>query len=67
MQKMNDLYLLRAEFVQELIKCTPEDFLECKLTMFSIPRPAAAERFLKRAFDLAEQERPLLLEDLEAK
>ena len=55
---MNDLYLLRAEFVQELIKCTPEDFLECKLTMFSIPRPAAAERFLKRAFDL---------EDLEAK
>ena len=67
MQKMNDLYLLRAEFVQELIKCTPEDFQECKLTMLSIPRPAAAERFLKRAFDLAEQERPLLLEDLEAK
>ena len=67
MQKMNDLYLLRAEFVQELIKCTPEDFQECKLTMFSIPRPAAAERFLKRAFDLAEQEQPLLLEDLEAK
>ena len=51
---MNDLYLLRAEFVQELIKCTPEDFQECKLTMLSIPRPAAAERFLKRAFDLAE-------------
>ena len=64
---MNNLYLLRAEFIQELIKCTPENFQKYKLTMLSTPRSAAAEHFLKQTFDLAEQERSLLLEDLEAK
>lgn len=64
---MNDLAIITAEFVQEFARCTPEDFMECKLMMLSSTRSAVVKQFLKRAFDLAEQRRPLLLEDLKAK
>ena len=64
---MNDLAIITAEFVQEFARCTPEDFMECKLMMLSSARSAVVKQLLKRAFDLAEQRRPLLLEDLKAK
>lgn len=41
--------------------------MECKLVMLSSARSAAVKQFLKQAFDLAEQERPLLLGKLEVK
>ena len=64
---MNDLAIIVAEFVQGFARCTPEDFMECKLMMLSSARSAVVKQFLKRAFDLAEQRRPLLREDLKAK
>lgn len=64
---MNDIAFIGAGFVQELARCTTEEFMECKLVMLSSARSAAVKRFLKQAFELAEQRRPPLLEELETK
>ena len=53
---------LAAEFVLELSKATPEDYLQTKLLMLSAKRVAGAEKFLQKVFSLAEERRPLLLE-----
>ena len=53
---------LAAEFVLELSKATPEDYLQTKLMMLSSVRLPGIERFLQKVFSLAEERRPLLLE-----
>lgn len=62
---MNDIAFIGAEFVQELARCTPEEFMECKLVMLSSARSAAVKCFLKRVFELADQRRLLLLEEIQ--
>lgn len=59
---MNEqIYQLAAEFIYELSKSTPEDYLQLKLMMLSTIRQPQAEAFLHRAFLIAEERRPLLL------
>lgn len=53
---------LAAEFVLELSKATPEDYLQTKLIMLSSVRLPGTKHFLQRVFSLAEERRPLLLE-----
>lgn len=53
---------LAAEFVLELSKATPEDYLQTKLMMLSSVRLPGTKHFLQRVFSLAEERRPLLLE-----
>lgn len=53
---------LAVEFVLELSKATPEDYLQTKLMMLSSVRLAGKKRFLQKMFSLAEERRPLLLE-----
>ena len=53
---------LAAEFVLELSKATPEDYLQTKLLMLSAKRAPGAKKFLQKVFSLAEERRPLLLE-----
>ena len=53
---------LAAEFVLELTKATPEDYLHTKLMMLSSARLPGTKHFLQRVFSLAEEKRPLLLE-----
>ena len=53
---------LAAEFVLELSKATPEDYLQTKLMMLSSVRLAWKKRFLQKVFSLAEERRSLLLE-----
>ena len=53
---------LAAEFILELSKATPEDYLQTKLMMLSSVRLPGTKHFLQRVFSLAEETRPLLLE-----
>lgn len=53
---------LAAEFVLELSKATPEDYLQTKLMMLSSVRLPGTRHFLQKVFSLAEERRPLLLE-----
>lgn len=53
---------LVAELVLELSKSTPEEYLQMKLMMLSAARQAKVKAFLQRAFTLAEERRPLLIE-----
>lgn len=53
---------LAAEFVLELSKATPEDYLQTKLMMLSSVRIPGIRCFLQKVFSLAEERRPLLLE-----
>ena len=53
---------LAAEFVLELSKATPEDYLQTKLMMLSSVRLAEKKTLLQKVFSLAEERRPLLLE-----
>lgn len=53
---------LAAEFVLELSKATPEDYLQTKLMMLSSVRLPGTRHFLQKVFLLAEERRPLLLE-----
>ena len=53
---------LAAEFVLELSKCTPEEYLQFKLMMLAYPRQERLRTFLQVAFTLAEERRPLLIE-----
>nr|WP_295278302.1 hypothetical protein [uncultured Blautia sp.] len=53
---------LAAEFILELSKATPEDYLQIKLMMLSAMRHPQVEIFLQKVFLLAEEKRPQLLE-----
>ena len=53
---------LTAEFILELSKATPEDYLHLKLMMLSAVRHPQVEIFLQKVFLLAEEKRPQLLE-----
>ncbi len=51
-----------AEFVRELSRATPEDYLQIKLMMLSSVKHTEVKNFLQAVFTLAEERRPLLLE-----
>ena len=53
---------LAAEFLLELSKATPEDYLQLKLMMLSAVRHPQVETFLQKVFSLADEKRPQLLE-----
>ena len=53
---------LAAEFILELSKATPEDYLQLKLMMLSAVRHPQVETFLRKVFLLAEEKRPKLIE-----
>lgn len=53
---------LGAEFVRELSRATPEDYLQTKLMMLSSVKHTKVKNFLQAVFALAEERRPLLLE-----
>lgn len=53
---------LAAEFILELSKATPEDYLQLKLMMLSAVRHLQVEAFLRKVFLLAEEKRPKLIE-----
>ena len=53
---------LAAEFILELSKATPEDYLQTKLMMLSVARLPKVKAYLQKVFCLAEEKRPLLLE-----
>ncbi len=53
---------LAAEFIFELSKATPEDYLQLKLMMLSAVRHLQVEAFLRKVFLLAEEKRPKLIE-----
>ena len=53
---------LAAEFILELSKATPEDYLQLKLMMLSAARHPQVETFLQKVFSLADEKRPQLLE-----
>lgn len=56
------LTCLAAEFILELSKATPEDYLQLKLMMLSVVRHPQVEAFLQKVFLLAEEKRPKLIE-----
>ena len=53
---------LAAEFILELSKATPEDYLQLKLMMLSAVRHPQVETFLQKVFSLADEKRPQLIE-----
>lgn len=59
-----EIIRLATEFVSELEKSSPDDYLQIKLMMLSVVRYKAVDVFLHKIFELAEERRPLLLEIL---
>ena len=57
-----EIKCLAAEFILELSKATPEDYLQLKLMMLSAVRHPQVETFLQKVFFLAEEKRPQLIE-----
>ena len=53
---------LAAEFIFELSKATPEDYLQLKLMMLSAVQHPQVEAFLRKVFSLADEKRPQLIE-----
>ena len=53
---------LAAEFIFELSKATPEDYLQLKLMMLSAVRHPQVKTFLQKVFSLADDKRPQLIE-----
>lgn len=54
---------LMAEFVEELTKTTPDDYLEIKMVLLAaVKEKPRLNKFLHFAFELAEKRRPLLIE-----
>lgn len=59
---MNEqIYQLAAEFIYELSKSTPEDYLQIKLMMLSTIRQPQTKAFLHKVFLIADERRPLLI------
>ncbi len=61
-KRSENIDCLAAEFVLELSKATPEDYLQTKLMMLSSVRLPGTKYFLQKVFSLAEEKRLLLLE-----
>lgn len=59
-----EIIRLATEFVSELEKSSPDDYLQIKLMMLSVVRYKSVDVFLHKIFELAEERRPLLLEIL---
>lgn len=59
-----EIIRLATEFVSELEKSSPDDYLQIKLMMLSVVRYKSVDAFLHKIFELAEERRPLLLEIL---
>lgn len=60
---MRDIEKIAIDFVRELAKTAPDDYLEIKLCLLAVnhnkPR---LESYLKECFKVAEQYHPLLIE-----
>lgn len=59
-----EIIRLATEFVSELEKSSPDDYLQIKLMMLSVVRYKSVDVFLHKIFELVEERRPLLLEIL---
>ena len=60
---MNEKDKIIVDFITEMLKATPDDYMEIKLVLVahSAGKPALAH-FLKKAFELIEARRPRLIE-----
>ena len=60
---MNEKDKIIVDFIMEMLKATPDDYMEIKLVLvaYSAGKPALVH-FLKKAFELIEARRPRLIE-----